>query len=347
MPYEPPPDPRSERRARRTRWLSFAFAAVLVVLVTYLGYVGYEGSRQLTAHASPTTDCRTPATFGMEYEAVNYDIAGDAELASEPDSENCTRRGPQAGDAVAAPDGVGIAAWYVPAANGAGPTAPTVVLAHGWGSNKSNMLPRAELLHDGYNLVLLDLRNHGQSGQAATTQGVREASDLRAIIDWVVEEKGPDRIGVLGVSMGGATALRAATHDDRIDAVIVESAHATLAHAAEARLDRAGYPLSVPGSWAILLGTLLRTGEDVTIADPVASVSRLDGRPLLLVYGELDDSIGPSDAADMLAAAEEAGSPVTLHVCAEAGHAGSPDACPEDYAGWVLGFIERHLAPSG
>lgn len=347
MPYELPPDPRTERRARVTRWMSVGFAAVLVVLVAYLGYIGYQGSGQLTHALSPSTDCRTPDTFGWGYEAVNYDITGDAALADEIDPERCTRRGARAGDEVTARGGVALAAWYVPAGNGAGPTAPSVVMVHGWGSNKSTMLPRAELLHPYYNLVLLDLRNHGQSDEAATTQGVREADDLRAIIDWLVQEKGPERIAVLGVSIGGATAARQAARDERVDALVMESTHATLASAAQARLDRAGYPLSVPGSWAILLGTLLRTGEDVTVADPMVSVTRLDGRPLLLVSGGTDDSIGPDDATDLLAAAEEAGTPVTLHVCADAGHAGSPEVCPEAYAAWVLGFLERHLGSPG
>lgn len=347
MPYELPPDPRTERRARITRSVSFAFAAVLVALVAYLGYVGYEGSRQLAAAPAPTTACRTPATLGWEYEAINYNVAGDEPLAGEPDPEHCTRRGPQAGDAITSAGGVGIAAWYIPAGNGAGPEGPTVVLAHGWGSNKSNMLPRAEVLHADYNLVLLDFRNHGQSGQASTTQGVREADDLRAVVDWLTETKAPDRIALFGVSMGGASSLRQAARDERIDALVIESTHATLATAAQARLDRAGYPLSVAGSWAILLGSLLRTGEDITVADPIASVARLDGRPLLLISAGADDSLGAGDADDLLRASEEAGSAVTLHVCPGAGHAGAPAACPEEYGGWVLGFLERHLDSSG
>jgi hypothetical protein len=48
----------------------------------------------------------------------------------------------------------------------------------------------------------------------------------------------------------------------------------------------------------------------------------------------------------MLRAVGKGGSPVGLHVCPEAGHAGSPTACPEAYSGWVLGFLERHLPPS-
>jgi uncharacterized protein len=342
MPYELPPDPSTERRARITGWVTFALAAVLVALVAYLGYVGYEGSRRLSDAPSPTTDCRTPATLGWAYEAINYAQATDADLADEPDAEACASRGAAAGDEVSGPGGIGLAGWYVPAGNGAGPTEPTVVLAHGWGDNKSNLLPRAELFHERYNLLLLDFRNHGQSGAAPTTQGVREADDLRAMIDWLMTEKGPERIAVFGLSMGGASALRHAVRDVRIDALLIESTHATLTNAIQARLDRAGYPLSLPGAWATLLGALFRTGEDLSVADPVRSVERLGGRPLLFISGGGDTSIGPDDAAALLVAAEEAGSPVELHVCADAGHGGAFSTCPEEYRQWVLGFLERH-----
>jgi len=346
MPYELPSDPRTERRARTGRWVSFAFAALFVALVAYLGYVGYEGSRQLSDAPNPTGDCRTPATMGWEYEAIGYDVATDAALETEADPEACSREGAPADGTVSVGE-IGLAGWYVPSTADTGPNGPTVVLAHGWGSNKSAMLDRAAILRDAYNLLLLDFRNHGQSADTATTQGVREAADLRAMIDWLERQKGPDRIAILGVSMGGATALAEADRDDRVDGVIVESAHATLANAAQARLDGSGYPLSLPGSWAVLLGTLMRTGEDVSSVDPMMTAARLDERPLLLIHGEADTSIGPDDAESILAAASEAGSPTELHVCAPAGHARSDEVCAEDYAGWVLGFLERVLAPAG
>jgi pimeloyl-ACP methyl ester carboxylesterase len=345
MPYELPPDPSTERRTRLSRWIGFAFAAVLVALVAYFGYVGYEGSRQLTDPPTPSSDCRTPATFGWAYEAINYDAATDAELAAEADPTACTRHGAPAGDAVTVGD-VELAGWYVPAGNGAGPTAPTVVLGHGWGGNKSNMLDVAPMLHDAYNLLLFDFRNHGQSSEAATTQGVREADDVRAMLDWLETAKGAEQIAVLGESMGGASMLAEAAGDPRVDAVVVESTHATLANATQARLDRAGYPLSLPGSWAILLGALVRTGEDVTSVDPILSVARLDERPVLLIYGGVDTSIGPTDGDEMLAAATEAGSSAELHICPAAGHGQSDSACPEDYAAWVLGFLGRVLVPA-
>jgi hypothetical protein len=62
-----------------------------------------------------------------------------------------------------------------------------------------------------------------------------------------------------------------------------------------------------------------------------------------IVSGGQDVTIGENDAADLLAAAEEAGSPAELRICEEAGHAESLEACPEEYPGWMLGFLERVL----
>jgi pimeloyl-ACP methyl ester carboxylesterase len=218
-------------------------------------------------------------------------------------------------------------------------------MAHGWSSNKSAMLDRAAILHDAYNLLILDFRNHGRSEQSPTTQGVREAGDLRAMLDWLEEEKAPQSVALLGVSMGGAAAINTAIRDDRVDAVIVESTHATLANAIQARLDEGGYPFSLPGAWSALLGALMRTGVDMSSADPVQAIARLGDRPVLIVTGGQDGAIGAGDAEELLAAATEAGTPAALEVCIAAGHAQSPDACGEEYAGWVLGFLQGAMPP--
>lgn len=347
MSFTLPPDPRTERRTRITQRVSFAFAVLLVVLIAYFGYVGYEGSRQLTDAPNDSTDCRTPAAFDWMYEAINYPPRSDRALQAEPNLKRCAAQGAAAGDALTSADGARLAGWYIPSGSGSGPTGATVVMVHGWGSNKSAMLDRAAILHDAYNLVIVDLRNHGQSEASATTQGVREADDVRAVIDWLESAKAPDRIAVFGVSMGGATALNEVGDDERVDAVIAEATHATMANAAQARLEDGGYPLSLPGSWAILLGTLMRTGEDVSSADAVQTITRLDDRPVLLISGGMDDTIGENDATDLLAAAEEGTSSAELHICEDAGHADNLETCPGAYSDWVLGFLERVLAPAG
>jgi pimeloyl-ACP methyl ester carboxylesterase len=346
MPFEPPEDPRTARLSAITRWVTFALVAILVALVAYLGYVGFIGSDQLANPPSPSTDCRTPAIAdGWVYEAVNYDAATDATLADLPDPTHCPARKPAAGDKLRTRDDVHIAAWYIPAGDGSPPSGPTVVLAHGYGGNKSTMLDVAEILHDRYNLVLFDFRNHGQSTGTQTTQGLLEKNDLEAVIGWLERAKKPDKLAVLGESMGGASALSEAVADRYVDAVILDSTHATLANAVQARLERQGYPLSLPGAWAILLGGLIRTGQDMSSIDPVHQIALLD-RPVLVIVGSEDDAIGAHDGQDLVAAARDGRAPsAELKVCRGANHAEPLDRCHADYAAWVLGFLQRSLAP--
>ena len=60
-------------------------------------YFAYEPLTTLAAVAlltdapAPSTNCRTPASLGWAYEAINYDITSDAELAAEPDPMACAR----------------------------------------------------------------------------------------------------------------------------------------------------------------------------------------------------------------------------------------------------------------
>lgn len=344
VPYELPPDRRADRRGVIWRWVTFAMVAVLVALVAYLAYVGFVGSGQAVEPPAPSRDCRTPSiAHGWEYEAVNYAISEDAPLAGLPDPTDCDPRPPTERDDLVTSDGVSLAAWYIPAGNGAGPEAPTLVLAHGHGANKSGMLSRAEVLHPGYNLVLFDFRNHGQSEDAATTAGLLERYDLRAVIDWLEATKAPRAIGVLGVSMGGSAAINAARGDPRVAAMVLESTHATLANALQARLDRQGYPLALPGAWSILLGGLIRTGQDMSAADPLQAIERYGERPLLIIAGGSDDTMGATDAGDLLAAALDGGADAELQVCPAAGHGEALRTCPGDYRDWVLGFLADAL----
>jgi fermentation-respiration switch protein FrsA (DUF1100 family) len=330
-----------DRRGAIVRWVTFGIVALLVTLVAYLGYVGFVGSGQAVDPVR-SRDCRTPGDMGWTYEAIGYDIASDERLASVPDPADCDVEPVIAGDELVGTDGVSLAGWYIPAPD-AGPEAPTIVIAHGHAVNKSAVLSRAAVLHDDYNLVLFDFRNHGQSEEAVTTIGLRERLDLSAVIGWLEANKAPSSIGVLGVSMGGAASLMDARTDNRVDALVVESTHATLANAIGARLSRQGYPLSLPGAWAILLGGLIRSGADMSAADPVEAIEDYGGRPLLLIAGGRDDTIGTTDAEELLAAARAGGADVDLQVCAEAGHAASLERCPDEYRDWVLGFFADAL----
>jgi pimeloyl-ACP methyl ester carboxylesterase len=330
-------------------WIALVVVVVLVVaLIGYVSYVGVVASG-LLVDAPPTGDCRTPdVEFGWRYEAINYDIADDAELKTHNASPTeCSYQGVKAGDQVVSEDGIRVAGWYVPAADGAPPTAPTVVLVHGFQGNKSTVLEYGEGLHETFNLVVLDLRNGGRSTGTQTTAGALEQRDLRAMVDWLDRTKHPARIGLLGNSMGAVTSLAEAIRDPRIAAIALDSMHTRMRYQIEARLGEAGHP-PYPGTWAVFVATLLRTGVDIGSIDAEDELPQFGRRPMLLLHGSADVEDLPERTQAFYEEAVAAGIPAELHFCDRSGHrapAGMPvQVCHDAYGGWLRDFFARTLS---
>lgn len=334
---------------RLRRLLLAGLGMVLVAGAAYTGYVGYEASRQLVEGGGTHRDCRTPdLLFGWIYEAINYDIADDALLASRnPDQKNCTYTGTLAGDEVVTADGIRLAGWYIPAANGAGPSAPTVVLVHGFGASKTGVLEYGAGLHETFNLVAFDLRNTHRSSGDQTTLGVLEQRDLRAMLDWLERTKHPTSIGVLGNSMGAVTAVAEAGDDPRVKALALDSMHTRMRFQIEQRLQHAGHP-AYPGTWAIFLAVRIRAGVDLGSIDAEDAIPDLVRLPVLLSHGTADTEDLPGRTEAFYDEAVNAGVSIELHWCEGAGHnapAGMPVwVCRDDFAGWMRDFFTRALA---
>lgn len=152
-----------------------------------LALLGFRGQRL------PVTT--TPAAVGLAFEPVSFP----------------------------ATDGVRLRGWFVP--SGASAAAPTIVWVHGWLWNRAgnlagrvpfadrdvDFLPATRALHDaGYNVLMFDLANHGESGRRLPlTQGPWEARDFVGAVRYARTRSDVDgeRIGVIGMSAGGNTAF--------------------------------------------------------------------------------------------------------------------------------------------
>jgi hypothetical protein len=342
--------PAAARRRRAARWAVAAAASAAVLgLAGWLCYVGWEGSRILAEGDEVPHGCATPAEMGWAYEAVNYDVALDAELPREnPDwLHDCPRHGAgTAGSEVVAADGVRLAGWYIPAGDGDPPTAPTVVVVHGWGVSKSDTLRYAVTMHDEYNLLLVDLRSSGRSSGTVMTMGVKEAMDVRAMLDWLAATKQPARVVLFGDSGGAAAGALLAGTDTRIGGLILESPAARMVRPLEQTVVQAGQPM-YPPTWAVEVGIWLRTGAWIGDADPIDVIPRLGTRPLAIIYGGADDKDLPDQTARLLFdAARAAGGDVEIHECPDAPHGRVVDTCPEQYREWVGSFLARAFAGS-
>lgn len=114
----------------------------------------------------------------------------------------------------------------------AGTGAPAIILSHGYGQNKSDLLSLAVSLNRaGYHVLLYDLRAHGENGALFSSLGEYETDDLLAAIEHLKSLKDIDgnplidqqRIGLYGVSVGGFASMIAASKEPMVKALVVDA----------------------------------------------------------------------------------------------------------------------------
>lgn len=199
-------------------------------------------------------------------------------------------------------DGVRLSGWWIPADD----SRRAAILVHGWGGDKSDehILKTAPVYHrEGYNVLVLDLRAHGESGGGRRTLGYRETRDVLGALLWL-QKRGyrPEDTVLHGWSMGGTTVLRSAPGTG-VAAVVEEAGYADLPRLLESAIPRiAGLPrLFVPG---VLLAGRLWPDFDPWSVQPGRQASELWKKdvPLFVIHSTRDDII-PIEHAKMFAAA--------------------------------------------
>jgi pimeloyl-ACP methyl ester carboxylesterase len=127
--------------------------------------------------------------------------------------------------------------WYIRGSN----QAPLIVLCHGYGTNRTEVLSLASRLRDyGYNVFLYNQRGHGNSGQMLSSLGLYETEDLRLAIDKLVQRPEVDfsRIGLYGSSLGAYAALRASQGNPNIRALALDSIYPSIASYIDMKVQR-------------------------------------------------------------------------------------------------------------
>jgi len=240
--------------------------------------------------------------------------------------------------------GVRLAGWNI-AGN---PSAPAVLLIHGWrqGSFDSNVLTPAGMLHrHGFNILLIDLRNHGRStvvnGHAGF--GTTEYQDVLGAWDWLVSEKGfsPGRIGVYGVSMGAVTALIAMAGEPRIAAVFVDSPFFDVKQLLEEQVAHKRLPRFLARG-SLLLGRAL-VGDDLSSRSPQDAFRSHAGRPIYMVHSTADKYMDVSHQQAYIALAKRTGANAVFWLTEGAGHVNSEFMLPEEYERRLTEFFGKAL----
>jgi pimeloyl-ACP methyl ester carboxylesterase len=98
--------------------------------------------------------------------------------------------------------------------------APPVLLLHGTSSNAHSWDRVSAMLAKKYRAIAIDCRNHGDS-DAET--GPHDRAALAKDVEAIVEVLGITSHGLIGLSMGGGTAMNyAGSHPDRVNRLVIE-----------------------------------------------------------------------------------------------------------------------------
>ena len=237
-------------------------------------------------------------------------------------------------------DGVEIAAWYIapPVERGA-----ALIYAHGLGHNREFMLDQAALLYQhGYGALLIDFRNHGESGGDMTTLGFYEPYDIQAGIDFLLErpEVNPEQIGVVGQSLGAVTAIRAAAVMPELRAAVVQSTFTSIEENVAAGVRQiTGLP-PFPFAPLVIYFGQQETGLSIEQVRPIDDIAQIAPRAVLLMHGQQDHLISPDNSQRLY---DAAGEPKELVYFPNAAHGGLLASDPELWETSITSFLDRYL----
>ncbi len=193
-------------------------------------------------------------------------------------------------------DGISLQGWWVPAEK---PSEKTIVLMHGWGMNRADLLVNTCFLREvGYNLFYFDFRAMGESGGVVSSAGYLELRDIRAAITFL-KQTYPDqckKIGLYGLSMGGMVALNEASRNPEIACVVAEAAYYSyrrvVSRWAWVHFCIPYFPL-IP----LMLHHVRRMlGANPERYSPKYTISKISPRPVFLIHGRLDNLVPAAQA---------------------------------------------------
>lgn len=183
---------------------------------------------------------------------------------------------------------ISLPAWFIPAG---GPTLSTrtAIIVHAFGDSRSGALawvwPWRAM---GFNVLLFDLRAHGEAGGQHSGGGVWEADDLLSIMAELnaTRPRATEHLAIHGISFGSlVTAMAAARAGDGTPKpviLVLDSPIPSFASSAAAFANVAGLPLA--GLTRLRLRWMSkRLGVDLLASDTLKSIEAADVATLAIV----------------------------------------------------------------
>lgn len=251
-----------------------------------------------------TRNVHTPATFGVEYTRITIRDAAHLETPIwEIDSQQPQR---------------------------------TILLFHGFSSQKSALLPLGDLLRQHQcRVVLVDFPGHGDSPHNWTTLGHREADVVYAVLTHYAEHT-HEPIILYGTSLGAA-AIMTALHRYAVQpqGVILEMPYSSLYETVQHRFPLMGFPFSFPFAELLVFWGGVQHQFNAFALTPATFAPAITC-PALVLGGQHDLRV-PPEALEVMAAAMNG--QARVHLFPNAGHESLFHVSPEDYERLLTEFF--------
>ena len=180
------------------------------------------------------------------------------------------------------------------------PSKGTVIIFHGYGGDKSQMLTDAdEILKMGYNTLLVDFMGSGGSEGNVTTIGVKEAEEVKSCYEYM-ELHGEKKILLFGTSMGAAAILKAMSDYHLYPAaILIECPFGTMYQTVCARFRLMHVP-AFPMAGMLMFWGGTQNGFWAFSHNPAAYAKSVKC-PALLLWGEKDDKVSRNETEEIFA----------------------------------------------
>ncbi len=290
-------------------WALFSIAVIMIVLIA----AAYHQSKSLLKPKERRTPITVwPDQFSLPFETVEFSTS----------------------------DGIVLKGWFIPSMQD---SLKTIIICHGWGENRSNLLQNTHFLHDfGFNLFYFDFRASGESKGNVSTVGYLETKDFQAALDFLKTRK-PEttgHVGAYGTSMGASVVIYAASRNPELRCVVVENAFCSYNQVVGKwgwiKMSVPYYPL-IP---LTLFFVRMKLGIDPEIFSPIYNVNKISPRPIMFIHGS-HDSLVPADEIKHLF--YKAGNPKELWIVPGAAHGKCSETGGPEYRKRVDKFFQKNL----
>jgi uncharacterized protein len=231
-------------------------------------------------------------------------------------------------------DGLELEGWYIPSRNGA---AVIAFPGRNGPQAKARMLAR-----HGYGVLLFDRRGEGRSEGEPNAWGWGGEADVKAAIAYLQRrpDVDADRIGGIGLSVGGEMMIETAAETDELAALVSEGA------GARSTTEDMDHDDPALGKWTFGLAMSVVKSATVAVTSnqaPPANLKALAAKveqPMLLIAAPN----APTGEQLNRGYAKAAGTSATLWEIPESDHMGGQESRPREYERRVVGFFDEALA---